>query len=673
MDKEKKRGFVSLSSKIIRGISIPVVLIFLAAGFLILGTAKMQIDVLKETELIDKSQSASYQVSEFFTRYLTHAQQIASNRDFEDIVRKSESGARMNELPEYDSVYKGLIKAASVDTENILSTWIGGFEISQIIQSDGYISDVGWDITQRPWYQVKSSKDIYLTPPYIDASTGQMIITAAAPILDENTGEAIGAAGIDIALTQIYTIMQTYTLGKTGSFLLSDSDGTVIFYPDSDLINKNVKEIGLSDNILDAILNNRKEVIEYDFNGVKAFGYISMVGTTNWNVISMLPSREFHETINQLMAAVIAIFALGIVVIILIVRLIAGGMIKPLKKLTNAAERIAEGDLEVDVAAENNDEIGALGAAIHDTVIRLKDYIIYIDETAEVLGKIAEGDIRFELKQEYVGEFAVLKTGLLQIQEKLTGTLTHINEVAGQVAEGAQQIAQVAATIASSSTDQSASVEELDKSIKYVNNLSEENYNNAELANKSAQSASSFMEEGNRKMEELTNKIAEISETSQKINGIMEIIEDISSQTNLLSLNASIEAARAGEAGRGFAVVAGEVGSLANQTAGSSKETGVLITAILESIKQGMDFAVETTKAMQEVLENAKDVSVRMEGISASVRKEAEAIGELNKEAEHITAAVESNMAISEESVAASEELSSQAQALRKLVGEFKI
>lgn len=668
-----KKRFVSLSSRIIRAISAPVVLVFLVSGFLILGYSKIQVDNLKETELEVKSRAAAYQVSEFFTAYLSQAQQIAANREYEDLLKKSADGTRLDELAGYDSVYKSMVKAAETDTENILAVWVGGFGVSELIQSDGFISDVGWDITQRPWYHVKSSKSVYLTPPYVDASTGQMIITAAAPIIEEGTGEVLGAAGIDIALTQIGAIMKQYTLGESGKFMLVDSEGTIIFYPDTELINTKASESGLSDNAVEALEENRCEFMEYRMDGVRQFGNISMVGDTGWNVMSMLSAREFNLTINKLLLSVILIFTAGIIAIILIVRLISGNIIKPLKVLTGAAQKIAAGDLDVEVKAVSNDEIGVLGDAFHDTVSRLKDYIVYINEIAGVLAKIAEGDIRFELTQDYVGEFEVLKTGLLSIQKKLSGALTHINEVAGQVSEGASQIAQVASTIAASSADQSSSVEKLDKSIKSVNNLSGENHNNAELANKSAQTASAYIEDGSRKLEELTGKIAEINETSQKINGIMEIIEDISSQTNMLSLNASIEAARAGEAGRGFAVVANEVGSLANQTAGSSQETGVLITAILKAIRQGMDVAEETTKAMMEVLENARDVSTRVEGISESTRKEAEAIGELTREAEQITAAVESNMAISEESVAASEELASQAKALRQLVGEFKI
>lgn len=678
MAKEKvllKNGkkFESLLSKIIKGISLAVGIVFVLAGFFILVNIRMTVNRLSETELTDKSAAASYQVSEFFTSYLSKVEQIASNRSYEEIIENCGKAQRLEKMPQYQDVLEGLQKAAATDKENILAAWIGCFENSQIVQSDGYIAPEGWDITSRPWYKVVETRAPYLTAPYEDASTGETIITAAAPVYDMESGEIVGAAGIDILLTKIKEIMGAYKLGDTGSFLLSDAEGMVIYYPDDSLIGKNIDEIGLSQDIVDAIYNNKCEFMKYQFNGSQEYGYVSMVGNINWNVTSMLPAWEFNTTLRNMAVMLISIFLVGMIAILIVVRVIATNMVKPLQKLNSAARQIAEGDLEVEVAMTSNDEIATLGDAISDTVHRLKAYILYIEEIAQVLGMIAEGNLQFELKQDYAGEFAVLKSGLLQTQEKLKNTLLHINQVASQVAEGARQISQVAASLAASSTEQSNSVEKLDKSIKYATTLSEENKANADGASNSARTAGRFLEDGNRKMAELTRTIEEISESSNKISGIMKIIEDISSQTNLLSLNASIEAARAGEAGRGFAVVAGEVGSLANQTAGSLQETGKLITDILASIEKGTQVAGDTTRTMLSVLENARDASDRMAEISVAAGQEAKAMSELSLEAEQITSVVEGNMAVSEESVAASEELASQAAVLKELVESFQI
>lgn len=667
------KKYQSLGTRIMRGISIPVVTIFIIAAVLILMLVKNSVDEMSETELTVKSQAASYQVSEFFSKYLSEVEQISVNRVYENMIVATDKGERFEDMPEYEMVKSNLIKAAKTDEENILAVWVAGFEGSQVIQSDGFISEDGWDVTSRPWYKVKETGKVFLTSPYADVSTGATIITAAAPIVDEETGTIVGAAGIDISLQQLGTIMSQYKLGNTGKFLLTDAENTIIYYEDDSLLGKNVSELHLSDNMNGAIEKNENAFHKYTKGEETYYGYVSSVGDISWNVSSMMPSAEYNSTLKELAVFVLLLFLVGIVVVIVVVKMISSSVVKPLKRLTKTAQQIAEGNLDVSVEVSSNDEIGRLGAAITDTVVRLKEYIRYIDEIAIVLGKIAEGNLKFELKEQYSGEFLILKTGLLQIQEKLTSTIIHMGEIAGQVEEGANQISQVASSLAASSGEQAESAEKLSRIVEQVNDLAEKTEENANVAKDSTMSAADSLKSGNSKLEDLTSTIELIHESSQKISGIMTIIDEISSQTNLLSLNASIEAARAGEAGKGFAVVADEVGTLAKQTADSAKETRELIVTVLQEIQEGTRMAEETSESMKEVIQKAGESTDGMERISIAVQEETTAIESLKQETHHITTAVESNMAISEESVASSEELAAQATVLRKLVSEFNI
>ncbi|MEG1292413.1 MAG: cache domain-containing protein, partial [Lachnospiraceae bacterium] len=291
----KEKGFQSLRSKIMRGISIPVVLVFLIAGTLILWMAKTSVNKMSETELTVKSQAASYQVSEFFTTYLSEVEQVAANGTYEEFFRNAGS-KRMEGTPECNEVIKYLAKSAQTDTENVLFVWIAGFENSQMIQSDGFITEDGWDVTSRPWYKVKETKEVFLTSPYEDASTGKLIITAAAPIIDEKTGEAIGASGIDITLEQLNKIMSKYTLGKKGSFLLADADSQIIYNKEESLQGKKVDEIGLSKNVIDAITKDKNEFMKYTRDNVANYGYVTNIENINWSVTSMLPATEYNAT-----------------------------------------------------------------------------------------------------------------------------------------------------------------------------------------------------------------------------------------------------------------------------------------------------------------------------------------------------------------------------------------
>lgn len=670
---QNKKSFHSLASRIIRDISIPLILIFAIAAALILIMVRTSINQLSETELTTKSQSASYQVEQFFSNYLSEAEQIAANSLYEDIIKEAGANKRLEDMESFDKVFYNLQRAAKTDEENILSVWIASVVNSQIAQSDGFLSEEGWDVTARPWHTVTKTGSVFLTPPYEDVSTGQMIITASAPITDEITNEIIGVAGIDITIKQISNIMSKYTLGENGKFLLSDSDGTIIYFDDDSLLGKLVSEIGLSDNIVNNITSNNNIFTKYTLNNETNYGYVSNVGNLNWNVTSMLPQKEYNSTLTKLGTFVVALFLIGIIIIVFIVRMIAASVIKPLKTLTNTAQEIADGNLDIAVNISSNDEIGLLGNAIMNTVVRLKEYIRYIEEISDVLSMIADGNLTFELKEEYAGEFALLKTGLVQTQQKLTYILQDINHIAEQVEESANQISQVASSLAQSSGEQNDSVENLSKTVGLVNQMTDETQKNAKDAGNSVKLAGDFLEQGNKKMQELADTINMISENSQKISGIMAIIDEISEQTNLLSLNASIEAARAGEAGRGFAVVANEVGTLAQQTADSSKETRELIVHVLEQIKQSTQVAEDTSKMMMDIMEHAKESTHSMDIITSAVDKETQAMAVLKKESAQIAEAVENNMAISEESVASSQELASQATVLRNLVKQFKI
>lgn len=672
--KRKKEGGMgkrkSLAGKIMKWVAGPVMAIFLVSGLLILLVVRSTVTYLSKAELTATSQAAAYQVSEFFTTYLSRVEEASTNELYEEIMLDTGKGKLLADSALFDKAMAGLQKAAATD-ENIMASWIADFDASSLVMSDGFLSEQGWDVTQRPWYKVNETKTAVITEPYSDVSTGKQIVTVAMPVFGRD-GSVLGAAGVDIGMSRLGAIMESYNTDETIRYMLSDAAGTIIYHPKDELIGSRVSDIGLSDNIVNNIMNNVTEFTQFSFNEAKNCGYVSMVGDTNWNITSIKGISDFNSVFRLVATVVISVFFLGLVIILAILKYISSTIVKPLKVLTGTAEQIAAGNLEVEVARGTEDEIGSLSEAIGHTVNRLKDYIKYIDEIGQVLELIATGDLRFRLECDYAGEFEKLKTGLLNIQSRLSGMLTQINETAGQVSEGAYQIAQTAATIAESSTEQAASVDKFSQSINEVVQLTQKNQENAKAANEGAEEASGYLLDGNEQVSELTRTIEEINAVSQRINGIMESINDIAEQTNLLSLNASIEAARAGEAGKGFAVVAGEIGRLALQTTVSAAETDKLVENILVSIEKGSGMAQETTKVMDTVLVNANQATEMISQISDAIVNERDAIERLKEEINQIMAMVENNTAASEESVASSETLAGQAESLKQLVEEFR-
>ena len=229
-----------------------------------------------------------------------------------------------------------------------------------------------------------------------------------------------------------------------------------------------------------------------------------------------------------------------------IINKISAGIVKPLQQLKLVAEEISEGNLDIDVEVTSDDEVGAVATALNKTVLRLRNYIDYIEEITEVLQQVAEGNLRFELQQEYTGEFHKVKDSLEQLSTRLTNTIQNIEEASLQVSGGSEQIALGAQSLAEGATSQAATAEQLQASVSEIAEQVTANANFAEEVKKSVDDMGNRLKFSNQQMERAVDAMREISRCSAEIENIITTIEEIADQTNLLSLNASIEAARAG-------------------------------------------------------------------------------------------------------------------------------
>lgn len=359
-----------------------------------------------------------------------------------------------------------------------------------------------------------------------------------------------------------------------------------------------------------------------------------------------------------------------ILVILYFAAIITRMLTEPISEIEAAAEKLAQGDFDVEIRYESKDELGNLAVSMNQMIDVTKEIL---KDTARGLGEIADGNFDIRATVEFVGIYASIQTSIKSITNRLSETMRQINDAAEQVAQGSTQMAESAQSLAEGATEQAGAVEELTSTIV---NVAESAETNAKNTYEAYQQTDEFMREAEKskaEMEELLQAMNRISDTSKEIQNIISEIEDIASQTNLLSLNASIEAARAGEAGKGFAVVADQIGKLATDSAGSAVNTRSLIEKTLDEIEKGNMITEQTAASIEKVIAGIAILAESSKETSESSSVQAETMKEIEKGVEQISEVVQSNSATAQESSATSEELSAQAESLQQQVSQFKL
>ena len=662
-----------IADEIMTQIGKSVILVFLIVAAVAICMVAWTIMSSKEKELTLESKAASNQLTAFIDQYTRGVEQLAVNPDIIHIMNEIKPGDDIQKAEKMDAVMEYLIDIANTDTENVMAVWLSDLDASALAQSDGFVSDADWDITGRGWYGCITEKKTILTAPYIDSSTGKMILSAASPVYDDATGNVLGAVGMDISLDHMTDIMRSYKIGRNGYILLLSENGTFLYHPQNEYIQKNVKDVNLSQNVVNAITSKSSEFLRYKADGVTKYGYVELVGDTGYLVLSSLPLSEYYAILIAMVISLIVLFAVGILLIALSIRKSAANLTKPILALNHTAQQLAAGNLDVCLEVTSDDEIGELGESIGKTVSRLKEYIIYIDETAEVLAQIADGKLRIALKNDYVGEFQKIKTALINISSAMNHVMEGINASSGRVSVGASELANASQMLAESAELQAASVEELAATTNSVADHVEESHRDAEASAKETAKVTAMIEQNQEKMTRMMDAMEEIRQTSQQVVGIIQTIEEIADQTNLLSLNASIEAARAGEAGKGFAVVADEIGKLALESAKAASSTRNLIELSMEEISKGNNIATDAMTALKESVSAVDHVNEMIKNTARNSAIQAESMEQLRIGIDEIARGIQDNSAASQETSATSDELATQADLLNKMVQKFEL
>ena len=549
----------------------------------------------------------------------------------------------------------------------------------------------------RWWFvQEMETKKPFVSKSYYTLSTNEAVTSIVFPVFGESN-ELTGILAADFSLAKLQEIIEHYNTEDMYTVVI-DGEGNVIAHADETQVqqiynyknstksvieNDVTKEeaIALPDGLQELtnkLLNGESGTAELNNMQGKSAIYsympIDIPGDSDsWGVITVALKSAVYASTYKLVAITLCLTALMIVIVVLWAISFAKKLTTPLLNLANVAEKIADGDLNVEIKTETNDEIGDVSDALNKTVVRLKEYINYIDEISAVLSQIADGDLRIQLKYAYVGEFQKVKDALYHISDSMIEVMQNIADSSNQVSGGSDELARAAQSLAEGAESQSIAIEALLNTTIGVTKQVEENKNDFEQSAENIKAVARMMENNQELMNQMRSAMTNIHETSQKVVGIIKAIEDIASQTNLLSLNASIEAARAGEAGRGFAVVAGEIGNLANESARAVNTTRDLIGVSLAEIEKGNALAADVVESISVAVAEMENVNLMIQQSAEKAVLQMESVNQIKDGMTEMSQGVQDNSAMAEETSATSEELAAQSVVLNELVNNFKL
>lgn len=558
-----------------------------------------------------------------------------------------------------------------------------GFVRGKIIGEDGIALVDKTDYNDREYF-IKSMEGIpYITEPIVAKTSNTLSVIISAPIWEggDPDSKVVGVVFLVPNESFLNDIVKSINISPNGGAYIIDGNGISVAHKNEDMVKSqnNTIEAAKSDSKLKGIAKIEEQMIKgetgymtYSYGGEKEFLAFAPIGNTNnWSLGIFAPLSDYMASTIFGIIVVIVLLVLTLGIAFIVIRNLAETIGTPVRLCAERLNLLAEGDLKTPVPEiQSDNEIGELSGSTEKIVTNMN---MIIGDVNTLLSSMAGGNFNIRTKAEdfYVGDFKGILLSMRGINRSLSKTLTQIKESAEQVSIGSDQLAEGAQSLAEGATDQAGAVEELFATVTDVSEQVKKNADEAVQTSDEARKIGLETKKSTAKMVQMTEAMNQINEASSQIANIIKTIEDIASQTNLLSLNASIEAARAGEAGKGFAVVADEIGKLANQSADAVNETRKLIETAHEEVNNGTKIVDELEGFLKKVSSDIGTVVESIEFVAESSSAQSDTINQLNAGIEQISQVVQLNSATAEESSATSEELSAQSTDLKVLVDKF--
>ena len=511
---------------------------------------------------------------------------------------------------------------------DFMATYIGYAESGETIFFNGWEPPADFDPRTRPWYQAAvNAEDTIVTAPYVDAQSGDLVVTFARPFYQNNQLQAV--VGADVNISDMVAIVDGISPTPSSFGFLVTGDGTLVAHPNSELTLE--PSTALSNELSAAYLQQLTSATSPQQITLEGSSKLLMArsvgGNSDWQLVVALDEAEATTGLRAIATTSIVTLIIVAGVTIITFGLLLTFLLRRLLSVRNALMSIASGsgDLTQRLSEDGRDEVAQIASAFNQFVAKMDGVMLTIRDSSQ-----------------------------------------SVQTAASEIALGGQDLSRRTDNAASSLQQSSASIEEITSTIEHT-------ASSAQHANQLSLDASKVANRGGDVVGQVVATMDDISASSTRISEIVTLMDGIAFQTNLLALNASVEAARAGEHGRGFAVVADEVRKLAQRSSDASSEIKTLIDTSHQTVTNGTQLVKSAGSTMQEIVVSITRVTDVLSEITAATREQSDGINQVNIAVSELDRMTQQNAAMVEESTTAAEQLKDQSLRLADAVGGFKL